>query len=718
MRTGTLFTALLFLASQLHAGVRPAKVFTSGMVLQQQMPLPVFGFAEPGEAVAVTIDGHAATTTTADKDGRWRVTLPSMTADGQPHTLTIKGNNTVVLDDVRIGEVWLAIGQSNMSRGLRYVKDRAKAEPMDFPNYRLFFVGLDQVPQRDEPAVTKGWAPATHESMNKVFVHEKLGPYEFSEVTYYFGKHLHERLNVPVGMISAAFPGSMANQWTPAENPSHFDFASGKPDKGPGSMYQAMLHGLPPFAIRGVIYYQGENDASNANYVADLTKLIESWRSKFQRPDMPFLMTQIAQTTFNGGPLRVTEAQLQVTRTVPHTALASSNDLIPLKPDAIDKASGYPIVGGGDPHPPNKHVVSARLAAIALAQAYGKKEGEPLPPVVVSQSVDGPRLRVTFANVGSGLKTSDGAAPNWFQLVGEDGKFVNATARIVSVDTIELSADGIAAPKQFRFAYHPLARHNLYNSSDVPAISFASDKTPLAQELVKPAPAAAAAPTTRKADPPQPTSRTPRSIEGWTVRVDDRLLKAPDDVVGQRALKFLEAKLAEIKLIVPAERVKDLQTVTIVLDLTCGKLGPMQYHPSAGWLKANGFSEDLARCVHLPRAADVATSRNVREQPMVILHELSHAYHDQFLSFDEPRVKAAYEAFKKSGHGDQALLYNGKRVRHYGLTDHKEFFAEMSEAYFGWNDFYPFNRAELMESEPELYKLLAEIWSGKPKENK
>lgn len=226
---------------------------------------------------------------------------------------------------------------------------------------------------------------------------------------------------------------------------------------------------------------------------------------------------------------------------------------------------------------------------------------------------------------------------------------------------------------------------------------------------------AAGGPTRRKAEPPQPAGRTARDVEGWTVRVDDRLLKAPDDLVGRRALKFLEAKLAEIKLIVPAERVKELQTVVIVLDLTCGKLGPMQYHPSAGWLKANGFPAELAKCVHLPRAADVATARNVREQPMVILHELAHAYHDQFLSFEHPGIMAAYKAFKASGRGDAALLYNGRRVRHYGLTDQKEFFAEMTEAYFGHNDFYPFNRAELMASEPDVHQLLAEIWSGKAK---
>ena len=224
--------------------------------------------------------------------------------------------------------------------------------------------------------------------------------------------------------------------------------------------------------------------------------------------------------------------------------------------------------------------------------------------------------------------------------------------------------------------------------------------------------AAAAQPQKQPDEPAKPTSHTDRHLEGWTIRVDDRLLQAPNEELGKKALRFLEGKLSDIKVVVPEDRLKKLQTVTIVLDLTHGKLGAMQYHPSRDWLKANGYSTDLEKCVHLPRAADVATKRNINEQPWVILHELAHAYHDQVLGFEEPRIKEAYENYKKSGHGDKALLYNGNRVKHYALTNHKEFFAEMSEAYFGVNDFYPFNRAELKEIEPEIYALLKDIWES------
>jgi hypothetical protein len=195
------------------------------------------------------------------------------------------------------------------------------------------------------------------------------------------------------------------------------------------------------------------------------------------------------------------------------------------------------------------------------------------------------------------------------------------------------------------------------------------------------------------------------------VRVDDRLLQADQADLYRRASRFLETRLADIEVVVPPARLAELQTITIVLDLSCGGLVPMQYHPSADWLKENGYSEDLAQCVHLPRAEDLATSRNIREQPWVILHELAHAYHDQILDFEDPRVRDAFEKYQASGRGDATLLHNGQRVKHYALTNHKEFFAEMTEAYFGSNDFYPFNRAELQESEPELLALLARIWN-------
>ncbi|QDU22362.1 M90 metallopeptidase family protein [Urbifossiella limnaea] len=210
---------------------------------------------------------------------------------------------------------------------------------------------------------------------------------------------------------------------------------------------------------------------------------------------------------------------------------------------------------------------------------------------------------------------------------------------------------------------------------------------------------------------PLPAAHTTHVIEGWNVRVDDRLKLPGNDDLRRTSLRFLENKLADIIIVMPPDRLAKLRKVTIQLDLDYGQIGPMQYHPSAGWLKNNGYATNLAKCVHLPRAADLATKRNVSDMPWVILHELAHAYHDQVLGFDNPRVREAFEAYRASGRGEKALLYDGRRVKHYALTNPMEFFAEMTEAYFGVNDFFPFTRAELKESEPAIYELMADVWT-------
>lgn len=243
------------------------------------------------------------------------------------------------------------------------------------------------------------------------------------------------------------------------------------------------------------------------------------------------------------------------------------------------------------------------------------------------------------------------------------------------------------------------------------ALSQSEKKTPVAfrNESVK---NLQSKPAQKKESPPKPTAHRNQELEGWTIRVDKRLFEPQNAALRVRALRFLEAKLSDIKAILPADKVAQLQKVRIVMDLTHGDLGSMQYHPSAEWLTANGYAADLARCVHIPVAADLPTPRSINEQPWVILHELAHAYHDQILTFEDPRILKIYENYKKSGHGDATLLYDGRRVKHYALTDHKEFFAEMTEAFFGVNDFFPFNRAELMTAEPEIYATLKAIWSA------
>ncbi|MBM3765730.1 MAG: zinc-dependent peptidase [Acidobacteria bacterium] len=213
---------------------------------------------------------------------------------------------------------------------------------------------------------------------------------------------------------------------------------------------------------------------------------------------------------------------------------------------------------------------------------------------------------------------------------------------------------------------------------------------------------------------PLPTAHTNRSIEGWTVRVDDRLLKGEHAAVGARALKLLEARLVAITVVVPEKSLAKLRTITIQLDLTHGDLNVMQYHPDAGWLKEHGYSERLAKCVHIPAMEDFLEPEGIHSQPWVVLHELAHGFHDQVLDFDEPRVKDAWKRFRAGGKYKSVLTTSGKMREHYGVTDQMEFFAEMTECYFGSNDFYPFVAGELKQAEPEIFALLADIWGPLP----
>ena len=214
--------------------------------------------------------------------------------------------------------------------------------------------------------------------------------------------------------------------------------------------------------------------------------------------------------------------------------------------------------------------------------------------------------------------------------------------------------------------------------------------------------------------PPLPTAHTTRTIEGWNVRVEDRLLHGDGAATGVRAIKLLTARLVAITIVVPEPALTKLRAVTIELDLDYGGLKAMQYHPDAGWLKSHGYSEALAKCAHIPDATDFLSPFENHRMPWVVLHELSHAYHDQVLGFEEPRVLAAWKKFRDSGKYKSVLTSPGPLREHYGLTNQKEFFAEMTECYFGSNDFYPFVTGELKQAEPELFALLQEIWGPLP----
>lgn len=202
-----------------------------------------------------------------------------------------------------------------------------------------------------------------------------------------------------------------------------------------------------------------------------------------------------------------------------------------------------------------------------------------------------------------------------------------------------------------------------------------------------------------------------QEIEGWKVHVDPQLLEVGDrGRAGARALQMLANHLQRIAILVPAEPLAKLRKMEIWIEQRHPNLGAMQYHPSVEWLKSHGHDPRLAKKVHITRAEELLSRQQMLKHPAVILHELAHAYHDQMLDFDEPRIVKAYKKAKEAGTYEKVLLYTGQKVRHYAMTDQKEYFAEGTESYFYRNDFYPFVAAELKEHDPTLYDLLADIW--------
>lgn len=199
-------------------------------------------------------------------------------------------------------------------------------------------------------------------------------------------------------------------------------------------------------------------------------------------------------------------------------------------------------------------------------------------------------------------------------------------------------------------------------------------------------------------------------LEGWTLDVDPLLLDAEHKQQGEAALKALANHLQRIEYILPEDRLAKLKTMKIWIELHNDKLSSMQYHPDKDWLIDHGLDPRLAKHVHIPRADDLTRRRTWAKHPYVVLHELAHAYHDQVLSFDNPDVLKVYNAAKKSGIYDKVLAHNGRTVKHYGLTNQMEYFAETTEAYLGVNDFYPFVRAELKEHDPNGFALMEKVW--------
>ncbi len=513
---GLALIAVVGLPPALAADVKLPAVIGDHMVIQQDKPVAIWGWAGKNEQVAVRLAGRELKARVS-AEGKWRVVFDPLKAGGAALEMTVRGEKgpEIAVKDIVVGEVWLCSGQSNMEWPLSSV-----ASPVpeilraDHPGLRLFFV-----PKRtsDRPLddVKAQWAPCTPESARR-----------FSAIGYYYGLTLHEKLGVPVGLIDSAWGGTDIEPWTPPAGfaavpetkslleaqlakygeyrnalekalpaweawardaqkalkakaeipvePANGEYPSNPYDnpQAPTTLYNGMIHALTPLAIRGAIWYQGENNRNDGLfYEKKMEALIRGWREVWKLGDFPFYYVELAPFTYGydrnlaGSPVLDTqrlpiiwEAQLNSLR-LPNTGMAVVTDIADLN----------------DIHPRNKKDVGARLALWARAKIYGEKDLVYSGPLFKAMTVEGDKARIAFDHVGGGLIANDGQPLTWFEIAGEDHVFYKAAAA-VDGDTVVVRSARVAAPRAVRFGWSQIAVPNLANKEGLPASPFRTDR--------------------------------------------------------------------------------------------------------------------------------------------------------------------------------------------------------------------------------------------------
>jgi len=448
---------LFCFTGSLFADVRLPHIFGNNMVLQRRRMIPVWGWADAGEEVTVEIAGQKAQGR-ADGEGKWIIKLDPMNTGG-PYEMIVRGKNTIKLVNVLVGEVWLCAGQSNMERSLRRLGIyEQEIKSANNPNLRLFYVPRKRSEQQVED-IESSWKVCSPETVAG-----------FSAVAYFFGKYLHKQLNVPIGLIESAWGGTRIEPWIPS---SFYNKKWNHPNKSskqqPSVLYNGMIHPLIPYAIRGVIWYQGESNCIQKDrmlYYDKFYTMVESWRQLWHQGNFPFYFVQLApykySARFKGMDAKELplfwEAQTACLKKIPNTGMAVTVD----------------IGDVNDIHPKNKHDVGKRLALWALAKDYGKKNIVYSGPLYRSMSIEGNKIRLTFEHTGSGLVCRDGKDPSWFEIAGADRKFYAAKAEIDG-ESVIVSSDEVNAPLAVRFGWDEQAQPNLSNKEGLPASPFRTD---------------------------------------------------------------------------------------------------------------------------------------------------------------------------------------------------------------------------------------------------
>lgn len=511
-----IISAVLALSSTALADVRLPAIFSEHVVLQRDRPLPVWGWADVGELVNVSLGAQKAAATTG-ADGRWMVRLAAQPGSKGPLTLKVVGKNVVEVQDVLLGDVWLCSGQSNMDMllGGCNVPDEIKAANLPLIRHFRAEYNFASAPATD---VKGKWSVCSPGSASG-----------FSGVGFYFARKVHAETGVPIGLLTNAVGGTNIELWlsqatllgTPALEPyaklmreslaiyqtqladsltpieqwtarSRTAQKAGKeiptPPKWPDypfgekvarprcvTLHNGHIAPLVPMAMRGVLWYQGENNADGNLYVEKTAAMLGDWRKWFGDPALPFYFVQLAAFTKpNDNPAggewgAIRDAQRRCLA-IPHTGMASAVD----------------IGDAEDIHPKNKADVGERLALWALANEYGKKGIVTSGPLFRELKIEGGKARISFDSLGGGLilARKQGRAPaieekgaklQRFAIAGADKQWQWADA-VIDGDTVVVTSDKVPSPVAVRYAYSSNTEGaNLYNRAGLPASPFRTD---------------------------------------------------------------------------------------------------------------------------------------------------------------------------------------------------------------------------------------------------
>lgn len=450
---------ILFISQISNAKIWMPSILSDNMVLQQNDTVKIWGWTTvPNEEITIKTSWSDSVYKTKAYQGKWEISIKTGESS-TPQIITIIGHERLMIKNILLGEVWLCSGQSNMeisaNMGILNTNEKSKA---DHPGMRFFITPFRQsdYPQDD----LKGyWVECTPETMSA-----------FSAVGYFFGRELHETLDRPIGLIGVYWGGSQIETWMEGslvENDKYLKEESKKlynnsyAPPTSGVIFNALIHPLLNFKIKGVIWYQGESNVRNPNaYYKSFPLMINSWREMWNQ-DFPFYYVQIAPYHYeyeeNLHAEIIRDAQLVTLSKVSNTGMVVTNDI-----GNVD-----------DQHPKNKQEVGRRLSLWALAKTYNKKSMVPSGPIYKSMNIEGSKIIVNFDYAEHGLAIK-GEKLLEFSIAGEDRAFYNAKA-IIKGNTVEVWSKYVKKPLAVRFAYSNKALPNLYNKDGLPASAFRTD---------------------------------------------------------------------------------------------------------------------------------------------------------------------------------------------------------------------------------------------------